>query len=514
MAKTAPDLFEKCAQALRSRIPIVGSRKARAAVAQLAAHRETEKGLRLLAEAAGHRDAATRAAAGRLLADIGSQAGQALVCAVWVKERTPVLGQVIEQCRYRAAQPVEVEVLSHLKAGYALEDYGAAQVQALFQALADKDPTVAENARRTLHTLERGAAQNAICLLAAREPESAAATLARERGYRPSDPGDDAVYLIATGQVERHFQEHDGVGDLRAGYGRAEPKVQARVAAAARSGDARLVEFLLQKRRSLQECTPEELKEAIAASVQRKDWPRLFADCRLMPLAQALAGWEALAASGWTPPDGQDAALLGLIRTELSGEEGPLPPPKAPPGTSAVFERWIQEGRKSAASRGGEAAILENLKNAPPQESVALVAALSAQGKPSPAARQAISSHPDWLVRLAGHLTGVTVQEGLQSAAGRDDNYWIRELAGVDGVWTFWPQTATPETLRELEAVPREALRGAAGRPRRLLRAIIAHGITGVELEKFTVAATEGAIELERHTPQIERTTRQPKKQP
>ena len=264
---------------------------------------------------------------------------------------------------------------------------------------------------------------------------------------------------------------------------------------AVRTGDARLFEFVQRPRLSLRECPPEEISAAMEAGIRRQDWVRLFADCRTVPLRLALPGWEALVQSGWQPPEAHDAALVQLLATELSGIDTALAAPEPPQGTSAVFERWLAEGRDGELAGRDEAALLSALASANPPEAVPIVAALAARGQVSEAARTAVFGSAHWLIRLAGHVTGMA---GLGESAdpSKDSNFWVRELGVAGGVWDFWPTEGTAAHLDQLDRGPREAMLGAAGRARRMLRAVLAHGVMGVTVERDVVAPDEGAMEV------------------
>jgi len=449
-----------------------------------------------LVGALDHPDPQVRQIADRSLRSLDGAARDRL-CAAWAETRDARLGRIVSECAYVADGPMQVRLLSALQAGKQLALDEAEGVHELIRRLDEADASLREGVEGALRRLHGPAAGDAACRASLENPGERLATICLEQSYRPSDPGDAAVFLIANRQIDAYFEEHDGLGDLRAGYGRASDAIRSRLMQVARAGDARLLDFVLRPRLSLRQCSGEEIDAAVESSIQRQDWARLLADCQALPLAHSLKGWQALAASGWLPGDAHEAALLkqvALIFADPAGAVVKVPPP--PKGTSAAFERWLAEGRSPELAAQGEEQLLERLKSAAPLAAVPLVAALAAKGTVSQAVRDAVQSSQHWLVRLAGHVTGLSGGLSGSIDPSKDDNYWVREVAGAGAVWTFWPDNPTPTQLEELDRAPREALLGASGSVRRLLRAVLARSLTGLTAERDAVAPDEDAIEI------------------
>jgi len=491
------DFYSDCDKALASRIPILGASKARAAVQKLTEHRDEPAAQSRLLAATEHPDEKTREAAAKALRTLPKpSAGVDALCAAWANSRNPLLGQIIEECGYIAQQPLDVWALSALQAGSRPEATRADVVQILVGVLADKDAKLRNGAEDTLKKLPTGEGMDALCALAVRDPKSVAARICVEQGYRPGDPEDDALFLLVTGQVEEYFLEDDNFHLLRAAYSRADAAVQARVMTAARAGDARLLPFVLVPRFSRKECPPEELDEAVASCIRRQDWTRLFSDCRTLPLRHTLPGWQALATSRWQPQDSAECSMLEQITADLKGQTTAQPPPQAPAGTSAVFEKWLTAGRVPEMTKLSEAELVNRLRAATPPDAVPLVSALSALSAVSDATRTLVRDSEHWLVRLAGLITGLTKTLATDPDMKNENVMWVRELAGASGVWSFWPTDATPRHLEDLAAAPPEAWLGETGRARRILRAIIAHSTHAGAYEEDMISPDEGAIEI------------------
>ena len=126
---------------------------------------------------------------------------------------------------------------------------------------------------------------------------------------------------------------------------------------------------------------------------------------------------------------------------------------------------------------------------------MAIVGALAAKKQVGEATIKAVRESPHWLVRLAGHASGMT-PSSLTEDTVQDPNYWITELASAAGVLEFWPGKATPADLERLSAAPAEAWTGKLGSARKVLRTIMAHRITTGTFEPMVVEADEFAGEF------------------
>ncbi len=102
-----------------------------------------------------------------------------------------------------------------------------------------------------------------------------------------------------------------------------------------------------------------------------------------------------------------------------------------------IFERWLDEGRSwhsQAQKRFGlfpkrkptEERLLEKLRSAAPPDGVKIVGALAALSHVSEMARRDVETHPHWMVRFAGFLTGFCTP---RDRAALDGNYWVKQLA-------------------------------------------------------------------------------------
>ncbi len=570
--------YSRCDRDLASRLPVFGRRRARAAISRLAERADELSALERLIAARQHHDTLIRYLAERTLRSLEGRACDAL-CAEWAVNRDPQLGEIVAECGYVARKPLEVRLLSALRAGKPWEVETSDEAKGLLQIRSDGDAALAEGAGQWLRCLKlpspavdtlcaewvqgrdfelgriimeggyvasapvevrllsalqagrrpvvdcpdevaslvpyledtdprlregveailsglRGAAViDATCLASFHDPGGKLSRICLEQAYRPSDASDAALFLMVHGQVDTYFQEHDGLGDLRIGYRRAPAAVRSRILEVARGGDLRLVDFVLKPRLSLRECSPEEISAAVESSIHRRDWARLLADCQVLPLIHSWKGWQVLAGSGWLPADAADAALVKQAAEILSGKRDEVQEATRPPhGSRGSFEHWLAEGGAPDLANLSESELLARLEVASPPGAVPLVAALATRENGSPVARRAVSSSPFWQVRLAGLITGLSIDAPGEKDPALDEHFWVREVART--VWSHWPVEPSPAQLDQLERAPREAFLGLVGRARHLLRALLAHTLTSLTAERDWVAPDEDAIEV------------------
>jgi hypothetical protein len=317
--------------------------------------------------------------------------------------------------------------------------------------------------------------------------------LCKERGYRPSDPEQDTLFLVVTRQVDLYFEDteygKDEFQTLRLAYDRAAPASKSQVLEVVRSGDRRWLPFQVRPRKALAECSDSEIRMALASCLRHGDWARLFHACLELPPKYSFPLLERFRGSGWEP---ETPELRGLYRQMLADSVGQAmaQPPREAAGS--VFEKWLAQGRQADLARLGEAQLLEKLKTANPPEGVSIAAALAGRPGVSPAAIQAVAKSEHWLIRLAGLATSLS--KDAVKDADADPNYWVRELTGAAGVLEFWPGKATPRDLEKLAQAPPEAFAGKLGAVRKVLRDVVAHRVTTGVFEPVIVeAGVDGA---------------------
>jgi hypothetical protein len=362
-------------------------------------------------------------------------------------------------------------------------DSSADVVPLLLEAVTLETSKAKPIAEEALRSLNDRAAVDALCRAAINDPSSTAARICLQTKNRPSSPDQACLFLFVTRQLEEYFKEDDDFQYLRDAYEHASDKVKEHVMSVVRSGDRRCLGFFGGRRKTLRECAADEIRLAIDSALLHKDWPRLFRAFLELPLKYSFPLLDYLRASSWEPAEEE---MKRLLHKALIISKGEALPKKRDDIPSAVFERWLSvEGRPP----GSESELVEQLKNCTPPDGVRIIGALAAKSSLSPSTIETVAQHPHWLIRLAGFVTGVTVTGDITATSSADSNYWVREVAAVEGVLEFWPATGTPADLEKLEALPREAWTGKIGVFRKLLRMLIAQRmnhpgeITPVEFE-------------------------------
>src|ERR1017187_118494 len=100
-----------------------------------------------------------------------------------------------------------------------------------------------------------------------------------------------------------------------------------------------------------------------------------------------------------------------------------------------LFERWLDEGRSwhrqsqrrfFSYRKPTEEKLLKRLRFAAPPDGAKIVGALAALPRVSETARRDVETHPHWMVRFAGFLSGLCTPF---DRAALDGNYWVKQLA-------------------------------------------------------------------------------------
>ncbi len=363
---------------------------------------------------------------------------------------------------------------------------GAEAVPHLIWALSAQDEQVCAMAEAALRGLPPGAACDALCEAALRDPSGSLAHLCIETHQRPSDPERACLFLFVTRQLDAYFQEDFAFQHLRLQYDRADSALRTRVMEVVRSGDRRCLGFF-GPRKPLTECKDDEIRLAIDSALHHQDWDKLFQAFLDLPLKYGLPLLEPFRKSGWTPAQPELRSVLTQVLQDTRGETLPAPEAKA---TSSVFTKWLEKGRVGALACLDAETLLQRLANAAPPEGVAIVSALRGKIAPGSAPAQTVMSSPHWPVRLAGHAIGL-VGSDLHHNTANDDNYWVNQLANVSGVLDLWPVRATPDDLESLKQAPPEAWTGKLGAARRVLQTLLTYHITTGVFEVMALEAGE-----------------------
>jgi len=478
-------------RALGATFPLIGRIRRRRAIRALAESRENPEAVPVLVESLDSADTEVVTGADSALRGLSSAGSIDVLCGLWAKGRDERLGRLIAERGYVARQPLDARILSGLKCGMAVPTDRANVVRCLVRLLGDADETVRSGAERDVRSCAPGAGQDALCEEVIKDPKGQAARIAVETGKRHSDHEANCLYLFVTRQLDAYFEEDFEFQALRLEYDRADEAVKGHVMEIVRSGDRRCAGFFASGgggrigAKPLAECTDREIRLALDSWVRHEQWDRLFRACLELPLKYSWAALEPLRESGWKPDAPEMKSVFDQVLADSAGQA--MPEPKEPSAESSLFEHWLEEGKSGERASASEADLLERLTSGDPAQCVPVVAALAGKARPGSAAAKAVAESPHWLVRLAGHAMGLTLD--LAQDTVEDDNWWIKELVSVSGVLEFWPARATPADLETLSSAPKEVWAGRLGAARTVLRTIMGHRITTGTFEPMVVEA-------------------------
>ncbi len=421
----------------------------RRAIRQLAAHRDLPEAIPHLLSALDASDRKVAAQADAAIRSLSASAAVNEFCAAWAQGRDERLGEIVASRRYMAAKPVELRVLSGLKAGRGeeLRAAGAETVAPLLAALRDKDAVIAKNAGAVLRSLTAPPAVDALIDHALTTADSAVAVeIVNACAYRHSEEGRWLLYLAAVGRFEDYHKEDFEFQQLRPEFRNAPAVLQARIRdAILKSGDIRMNALFVaeKKEKVLAELGDHDADVLVRINARNKNWDGLFRYFWVLParhIAQAVA---AMREAGWTPPDADRAALLnklaGLCAEGVSGVECRVSSLLNP-----VFQQWM------AAAKPGESNERAKLKDdvAPPEQLAAL-GALHKAGKLSAEDLRNAGRSPHWPVRMAAAALGAPLQQPNDGAAE-----WFKRLTlalDADAVWGLKPCQVSRDGLEALQ---------------------------------------------------------------
>ena len=482
--------LRKAAARLESRVPLVGGAVRRAAARKLAED-SGPAAVPILAGALSSFDPQVVELAGAALRSLKSQPAIDALCGLWAKARDARLGDLVAQCGYVASQPLDVRVLSALKADRAGDVSGeASAVEVLLRALDDSDSDVAARVGAALRSLKSQPAIDALCEIATLHPDGPAAEIVRERDYQHSSVSRRCLQFLLTGQIERYLDLDFDLEYARAEYAAGDEDLRRRIGDLVRSsGDTRLVSIIRQTAisggidKKAGDLTEREGEVALDVYTRRERWEDVFWLLWSLPLKTAVNALDALAKAAWRPADER---LAGLLEELLALRKAIGKLPEAPPAPDValgpVVRAWIERGRSGGEFAGLEPAELRRrVREADPPEAVAALAAIAARGEASADDIEAARTHAHWPLRLAClALYEVAPEFALSDApvAGEGGGLWVQQLAPSLLHSSLFGHKAVGLSLEQVEALD-AALGAAKDSPRkacgRLLAALGAH---------------------------------------
>jgi len=471
----------------------------------------------VLVEAMGDEDERVRAGADAALRSLQGQVAINALCAAWAKGRDVTLGAIISDCRFIAAKPLKLRVLSGLQSD-ALTG-ATAQVEdvaVLITALGDRDPRIRQRAGLTLRTLECPEAIDALCEAVIAKPSGPGAAVVEEGGHRHSVVSRRCLVYLLTGQIERYIDLDYDLQYARAEYRAGDETLKAAIAEAVRrSGDQRLAGILLQPATSAgpiskraSELTEHEAGVVVEVYARHGRWHDVLELLFHMPLCAVPPALSTLRKAQWVPDDPTEAALLEELWPAL-GETASLPGSFPPPDQALgpVFAEWIAEGRSGPTSELSEEELRALFLEGPPPQAVSALAALVSCELLAPADVEAAQTHRHWLVRLAS-LALCELEPGLLLAVWPEDEaanaFWVAHWAPRVVAGRLARQRAIALGHEQVENLSAELAGGSDKAPAlaalaRILCALASHHLRhDIELDdEMYVAIDETDIEVE-----------------
>lgn len=365
-------------------------------------------------------------------------------------------------------------------------------VSLLVEFLKSDSKFISSRAEEILSSLTTKGAIDTICEYAILNPKSKVAEICVKKAYKPSDSERLCLFLFVTRQLDEYFKEDRDFITLRIIYEHSEQFIRDRIMEVVREGDIRCQPFAIMPRKSLRECSEQEITLALESCIRHKDWERLFSASLELPLKYSLPMFILLRDLEWSPQEPSQRALFEKIKAHLKDVKFTKPEPQK--WTSKLFEIWLSRGRRLEYQLVGEDALVKRLESATPVEAVSIVGALARKETRNQQVIDKIQNHKHWFVRLAGVLTGIT--KDIVIDRFYEDNWWIKELTGLPGALEFWPQHATPSDLARLNNAPPSAYLGDIGKIRMILREILQWRVTTGTFVEMAIEATPTSAEF------------------
>lgn len=486
--------INKHGEVLRKKMLLFGAGKQRSACRKLADD-SGALAVPYLAEALQHPDAEVKTIASAALRSLKKQEAVDALCNIWFEKRNADMGKLIAECRHVASGPMDIRVLSALKAnrpeiGYESEE----ALNCLVRVLDDSDKSLQNAADSALRKISDRYQADLLCEMAIQNPGGKIAKICIETGMRPILDEQHCLFLFVTRQLDEYFKTDHNFMNLRAAYDRSGPVVRGFVMDVVRTGDKRCLAFFGGERKPLIDCTADEISLAIDTALRHKDYDKLFLAFLDLPMRMGFGLLGHFRNSGWEPkdPDVKKMYIQALEDTK----DAVFVPSVQEKEKSSYFESCMAKGNLDEYKNSNPEKLMEGLDNFPsPEEAIAAVTALSGNANPDGELAKKVKDHPNWLVRITAYMTGLCKLESGQGSV-KEDNYWINQLIVGSKHLALWPEKATPEDLKELNSAPAEAWIGKIGAMRKVLKGVLTLRTTAPDLKPVTIDAGEFSVTL------------------
>jgi hypothetical protein len=355
--------------------------------------------------------------------------------------------------------------------------------------------TTANRCRMFFDELDDAASVDALCELAIAEPTGPATKICLCRNLQSSEHDRICVFLFVTKQLDAYFEEDYDFQCLRQEYDTASPDIRQHILRILRSGDRRCFAFF-SLRKLLSECSEQEILRTLRSFFAHQDWPRLFRAFQELPLRFGLRVLHDLARTDWEPELPEERSLYRQVILDARGQLSPPSRPASPAGK--VFEEWLEEGHRESFASHDVDSLLDALPQSTPPRAVAIVAALARRASPGSEAARIVLHHPHWLVRLAGHVTGLCID--FEQDRVVDPVAWVPRIAPELPLLEFQPSDTTPALLDSLSAAverDRDHPLGPLQTARKVLQTLMAQRTTVGSFEEMLIEVEPFAGEFE-----------------
>jgi len=263
----------------------------------------TSDGLSVLVEAWHDPDPKIRGRAREWLTNLENEEYVCLLCEWWVQSRNAMLAEILSAAGYLPGHPWSLRVLVALKVDRTEIAMGvpAEVVDYLVEAACDADTDIAERAIKALENLEQEASREVLCQRLIDGADGLVREVVLRAAYEPRNPGQRAVFLLLTGQLERYHEVDFDRGLLRNEYTRAGEAERKRILQAIReSGRADILAAVVGKGGQVA-IEGEEARLAIDLLARNGEWSHLWRLAQDLPPAFALEAVRRLVSRGWSP---------------------------------------------------------------------------------------------------------------------------------------------------------------------------------------------------------------------
>ena len=246
------------------------------------------------------------------------------ICQKWENSRDKLLEQILCKGKYVAQQPIELKVLTALKADRLkiIRESGKEVIKPLLKAFNDKDSEIANKAKECTYSLTNTDALDYICDLAIESNSQIAHQVAIKAEYAPRDPSQRALFYFLTEQWNKYESldyEHDLLQKV---YELGDEKLRKRIANKARqAGNIAWIQIVAggRKGQRLGEMTNAEWETTLKVLVNKQQWQEIWNLAQKAPAIWSRYLLQNLQQVGWQPLVEEERIVFRSLK-QLSGK--------------------------------------------------------------------------------------------------------------------------------------------------------------------------------------------------